>query len=443
MENNEIIPQEQIEEESVAEEMIVEEIFEGEPVAQDADFEPTVFAEEPVEIEHEIVPDEPKLRKKGRGKKVLKVLLASLLIIALVAGSCGVTAYLMTCYHIQHTNQLVRAINHLGQQILILEQEIQDNSFTGQGNSISGTGTTDGLTPGQVHAQNKNSVVGISNQGVTTNIFGQTTQTASAGSGFVITESGYIVTNYHVIKGAKTLTVITNNEEEYPATVVGFDEGNDFALIKVDVTGWTPVKLGSSDDLIVGDQVVAIGNPLGEITNSLTVGYISVKDRDVTIENSIINMLQTDAAINPGNSGGPLFNMKGEVIGITSAKYAAEAVEGIGFAIPIDDVKEMITELLEKGFIASPYMGVNITTQSDGIGVYVYSVEPGSPAEKAGIRKGDIIVGIGEYETPTLASLDKVLRNFKPDDVATVQVYRNRQVLELTITFGTKNQVAS
>ena len=435
MENNEIIPQEQIEEESVVEEMIVEEIFEGEPIAQDADFEPTVVAEEPVEIEHEIVPDEPKPRKKGRGKKVLKVLLASLLIIALVAGSCGVTAYLMTCYHIQHTNQLVRAINHLGQQILILEQEIQDNSFTGQGNSISGTGSTDGLTPGQVHAQNKNSVVGISNQSVSTKVF--------AGSGFVITENGYIVTNYHVIEGAKTLTVITNNEEEYPATVVGFDEGNDFALIKVDVTGWTPVKLGSSKDLIVGDQVVAIGNPLGEITNSLTVGYISVKDRDVTIENSIINMLQTDAAINPGNSGGPLFNMKGEVIGITSAKYADEAVEGIGFAIPIDDVNEMITELLEKGFIASPYMGVNITTQSDGIGVYVYSVEPGSPAEKAGIRKGDIIVGIGEYETPTLASLDKVLRNFKPDDVTTVQVYRNRQVLELTITFGAKNQVAS
>ena len=441
MENNEIIPQEPIVEESVVEETIIEEVFEGEPIAQDADFEPTDFEASPVvteeftQSEPEIVPDEPKPRKKGRGKKVLKVLLVSLLIVALVAGSCGVTAYLMTCYHIQHTNQLVRAINHLGQQILILEQEIQDNSFTGQGNSISGTGSTDGLTPGQVHAQNKNSVVGISNQSVSTKVF--------AGSGFVITEDGYIVTNYHVIEGAKTLTVITNNEEEYPATVVGFDEGNDFALIKVDVTGWTPVKLGSSKDLIVGDQVVAIGNPLGEITNSLTVGYISVKDRDVTIENSIINMLQTDAAINPGNSGGPLFNMKGEVIGITSAKYADEAVEGIGFAIPIDDVKEMITELLEKGFIASPYMGVNITTQSDGIGVYVYSVEPGSPAEKAGIRKGDIIVGIGEFETPTLASLDKVLRNFKPDDVTTVQVYRNRQVLELTITFGAKNQVAS
>ena len=450
MENNEIIPQEPIVEESVVEETIIEEVFEGEPIAQDADFEPTDFEESPVvteeltQSEPEIVSDEPKPRKKGRGKKVLKVLLVSLLIVALVAGSCGVTAYLMTCYHIQHTNQLVRAINHLGQQILILEQEIEDNSYTGQGNSVSGTPVPiEGLTPGQVHAQSKNSVVGISNQGVTTNIFGQTTQTASAGSGFVITEDGYIVTNYHVIEGAKTLTVITNSEEEYPATVVGFDEGNDFALIKVDVTGWTPVKLGSSKDLIVGDQVVAIGNPLGEITNSLTVGYISVKDRDVAIENSVINMLQTDAAINPGNSGGPLFNMKGEVIGITSAKYADEAVEGIGFAIPIDDVKEMITELLEKGFIASPYMGVNITTQSDGIGVYVYSVEPGSPAEKAGIRKGDIIVGIGEFETPTLASMDKVLRNFKPDDVTTVQVYRNRQVLELTITFGAKNQVAS
>lgn len=449
MENNEITPQEPIVEESVVEETIAEE-----PIVEDTDFEPTAFAaspfanspyvmEEPVQSEPECAPVAPKPRKKGSGKKVLKVLLASVLIIALVAASCGVTAYLMTCYHIQHTNQLVRAINHLGEQILILEQEIQDNSFTGQGNSISGTGTTDGLTPGQIHAQNKNSVVGIANQGVTTNIFGQVTQTASAGSGFVISENGYIVTNYHVIEGAKTLTVITNNEEEYPATVVGYDEGNDFALIKVDVTGWTPVKLGSSDDLIVGDQVVAIGNPLGEITNSLTVGYISVKDRDVTIANSVINMLQTDTAINPGNSGGPLFNMKGEVIGITTAKYAGEAVESIGFAIPIDDVKQMITELLENGFIAAPYMGVNITTQADGIGVYVQSVVPGSPAEKAGIRKGDIIVGIGEHETPTLSSLDKALRNFKPDQTATIQVYRNRQVLELTITFGAKNQVAS
>ena len=453
MENNENIPQESMVEEGITEEPVVEENTIEEPVAEPVAPKASPFAdspyvtEEPVDtesVEPELPPIQPKPPKKGRNKKVLRILLASVLIIALVAASCGVTAYLMTCYHIRHTNQLVRAINHLGEQMLLLEQEIQDNSYTGQGNSVSGTPVpVEGLTPGQIHAQNKNSVVGIANQGVTTNIFGQVTETASAGSGFVISADGYIVTNYHVIKGAKALTVITNNEEEFPATVVGFDERNDFAVIKVNVTGWTPVKLGSSDDLIVGDQVVAIGNPLGEITNSLTVGYISVKDRDVTIQNSVINMLQTDTAINPGNSGGPLFNMKGEVIGITTAKYSGNAVESIGFAIPIDDVAQMITELMSQGFISAPYMGVNITTQADGIGVYVQSVEPDSPAAKAGVNKGDIIVGIGNYETPTLASLDKALRNFEPGDTAVIQVYRNRQVLELTITFASKYQPAS
>ena len=169
------------------------------------------------------------------------------------------------------------------------------------------------------------------------------------------------------------------------------------------------------------------------------MGYISVKDRDVTIDNTIINMLQTDTAINPGNSGGPLFNMKGEVIVITTAKYSGTAVESIGFAIPIDDVTEMIQELLEDGYISAPYMGIQITTQSDGIGVYVHSVDANSPAAAAGLRKGDIIVALGDHETPTLASLDKVLRNFEPNDTTSIQVYRNRQVLELSITFGAKN----
>ncbi len=396
--------------------------------------------QEPVDApstEQEAPAVQPKSRKKGRGKKALKAFFVSLLVVALTSTACGITAFFVNNYW---SLQQKTVINDLYVQIQKLEEKIEDNSYTGQGNSISGTPVpVEGLTPGQIHAQNKNSVVGIANQGITTNIFGQTTETASSGSGFIISEDGYIVTNYHVIEGATTLTVITNNEEEYPATVVGYDDGNDFALIKIDVTGLTPVKLGSSDDLIVGDQVVAIGNPLGEMTNSLTVGYISVKDRDVTIDNSIINMLQTDTAINPGNSGGPLFNMKGEVIGITTAKYSGTAVESIGFAIPIDDVTQMIDELLENGYISAPYMGIQITTETDGIGVYVYSVEANSPAAAAGLRKGDIIVGLGSYETPTLASLDKALRNFEPNDTTTLQVYRNRQVLELTITFGAKN----
>ena len=448
MENNENIPQEPIIEESIPEEPIIDESVPQEPVAQEPVAEPIApkaspFADSPyvMEAPASTQPQAPtaasKPRKKGRGRKVLKTLLASVLIVALVAVSCGFTAF---CVNRRWEDRNKQTTLALQEQIEELKQEIKDNSYTGNGNSISGTPVpVEGLTPGQIHAQNKNSVVGIANQGITTNIFGQTTETASSGSGFIISEDGYIVTNYHVIEGATTLTVITNNEEEYPATVVGYDDGNDFALIKIDVTGLTPVKLGSSDDLIVGDQVVAIGNPLGEMTNSLTVGYISVKDRDVTIDNSIINMLQTDTAINPGNSGGPLFNMKGEVIGITTAKYSGTAVESIGFAIPIDDVSQMIDELLENGYISAPYMGIQITTQTDGIGVYVYSVEANSPAAAAGLRKGDIIVGLGSYETPTLASLDKALRNFEPNDTTTLQVYRNRQVLELTITFGAKN----
>ena len=430
MENNENIPQEPIEQPNA-------------PKASPFADSPYVM-DEPVytqSADPQIPPIQPKPRKKSKGKGILKTCIASILVVALVAVGCGITAFSVNSYWKNQNKQL---LTYMQQQIAQLEQQIKDNSYTGQGNSISGTPVPiEGLTPGQIHAQNKNSVVAIANQGVTTNIFGQATETASSGSGFVISQDGYIVTNYHVIEGAKTLTVITNDEEEFPATVVGYDEGNDFALVKVDVTGWTPVKLGSSDDLIVGDQVVAIGNPLGEITNSLTVGYISVKDRDVTIDNSIINMLQTDTAINPGNSGGPLFNMKGEVIGITTAKYSGNAVESIGFAIPIDDVSQMITELLEKGFISAPYMGIQITTQTDGIGVYVQSVEAGSPAEKAGLRRGDIIVGIGGDETPTLSALDKALRNFEPNDTTTMQIYRNRQVLELSITFGSKYQSVS
>ena len=432
-------------------ENIAQESEAPEATVEPAPVQPSPFADSPYimeepesPVQEEISDPQPKLEKKKRTGKILRTCIAAILVIALVVGSCGATAFVLSRYFQQQNLQFSRVIRSLQNQIADLEQKVEDNSFTGNGNSISGTPVpADGLTPGQIHAQNKNSVVGIANQGVTTNIFGQVTETASSGSGFIISSDGYIVTNYHVIEGAKTLTVITNNEAEYPATVVGYDKSNDFAVIKIDVTGLTPVKIGSSDDLIVGDQVVAIGNPLGEMTNSLTVGYISVKNRNVTFDNTIINMLQTDTAINPGNSGGPLFNMKGEVIGITSGKYAGQAVESIGFAIPIDDVAHMIKDLLENGYISAPYMGVTITAQANGIGAYVYSVEINSPAARAGLRPGDIIVGIGEYEVTSLSTFDKALRNFKPKDTATIQVYRNRQILDLPLTFGSKYQPAT
>ena len=386
-------------------------------------------------------------KKQRSGKKAWKVVaVVAILLFAMIP-------YAVFFEYLQTSNgansklilNLQQQIKDLQEQIVDLEQKVEDNSFTGNGNSVSGTGTADGLTPGQVYAQNYRAVVAISNQGTTTNIYGQVTETASSGSGFIISEDGYVVTNYHVVDNATKLTVILNDGTEHAATLVGYDDSNDFALLKIDATDLPTVKLGDSEDLIIGDQVIAIGNPLGELTNSLTVGYISAKERDVTTDGSIINMLQTDAAINPGNSGGPLFNMKGEVIGITTAKYSGTtssgaSIEGIGFAIPVNDVTSMIDQLLEKGYISAPFMGVNVDNRMDGMGVYVVSVQVGSPAETAGLKAGDIIVGIGEYTVTTLADLSKTLRNFSALETTTLQVYRDRQVLELSITFAEKNQ---
>ena len=404
----------------------------------------TPEASVPPQVETEYVPEKPARKKKRNKKKVWKVMLAGLLVVALSAASCGVTAFVMNQHWQKEANRIFAQLNY---KIAELEDEIASNSFTGNGNSISGTQTADGLTPGQVYAQNKKCVVAISNQ-VTTNIFGQVSNTASSGSGFILSADGYIVSNYHVVEGASKLTVITSDGDEYPATLVGHEEKNDLALLKIEATDLPFVKLGKSNDLIVGDQVVAIGNPLGELTNTLTVGYISAKERDVTTDGSIINMLQTDAAINPGNSGGPLFNMKGEVIGITTAKYSGTtssgaSIEGIGFAIPIDDVSGMIAELIENGYVSSPYIGINISNRTDGFGVYVESVEPNTPAAKSGLKAGDIIVGLGDHDIHSLTELDKALRNFEPYQTTSISVYRSRSVLELSITLGEKNQAST
>ncbi|MDD7772697.1 MAG: trypsin-like peptidase domain-containing protein, partial [Firmicutes bacterium] len=198
--------------------------------------------------------------------------------------------------------------------------------------------TTGALTPSEIYSKYVNAVVGIANEGTTTNYFGQVSATASSGTGFIITEDGYILTNHHVVEGAKTLTVTLNDGTEYPATLVGSESAiSDVALLKIDATGLTTVDIGDSDSLQVGEEVCTIGNPLGELTNTLTVGYISAKDREINTDGTPINMMQTDAAINSGNSGGPLFDMNGNVVGITTAKYSGETnsgtvIEGLGFA---------------------------------------------------------------------------------------------------------------
>ena len=211
------------------------------------------------------------------------------------------------------------------------------------------------MTASQVYKANVNSTVGITTE-ITTNWWGYQSTSAAAGSGFILTEDGYILTNEHVIEEANSITVAMYDGTKYPATLIGYDVSNDIAVLKIDAKGLTPVTLGNSDALEVGDEVIAIGNPLGELTFSLTKGIVSALNRAVTLSSNVtMNLIQTDAAINSGNSGGALFNMYGEVVGITNAKYSSSSsgasVDNIGFAIPISSVKTIITEIISGGSI--------------------------------------------------------------------------------------------
>lgn len=278
----------------------------------------------------------------------------------------------------------------------------------------------------------------------------------SAGSGFVLTKDGYIITNHHVIENATSVKVSTYDGTEYDAQIIGSDSTNDVAVLKVDAEDLSAVTIGSSDDLVVGDQVVAIGNPLGELTSTLTVGYVSAKDRDVTTEGTILNMIQTDAAINSGNSGGPLFNMKGEVVGITTAKYSGSSssgasIEGIGFAIPIDDVMPLVDDLINYGYVNSAYLGVMVSNMDEEtaayynlpIGVYVQEVTPGYAAEKAGVQAKDIIVALGDCNVSNTSDLTRLLRNYKAGDKTTLTVYRSGAKVVLDITLDEKPQTTA
>ena len=387
----------------------------------------------------------PKKRKKtGAGRRIL----AAVLTTALVIGSCAVTAEIVN-------SRWEDRMEQMDSQLASLQEQLTELEKSQSGVSISGSplASAEGLSPSQVYAMNVNSVVAISNQS-TTNIFGQVSETAASGTGFIISQDGYILSNYHVVEGASRLTVITFMGDEYEARLVGFDQMNDVAILKVEAVNLPTVTIGSSDELIVGDQVVAIGNPLGELTSSLTVGYISAKDRTINTDGNLINMMQTDAAINPGNSGGPLFNMKGEVIGITTAKYSGStgsgaSIEGIGFAIPIADVMSMTEDLIANGYRTNQaYLGVSVrdlpadTAEMYSLptGSYILEVTEGSCAQAAGIQPKDIIIAIGEYPVEGNSTLQAALRKFKAGDTTTVTVFRGGQELQLPITFDERPQ---
>ena len=296
------------------------------------------------------------------------------------------------------------------------------------------------------------STVGITTEIVTTNYFGQPVSQAAAGSGFVISDNGYILTNYHVIKGASSIKVAFMDGTNYDATLVGGESENDIAVLKINASGLSPVVLGNSDNVQVGEQVVAIGNPLGELTYSMTQGIISAKDRSITMsDGTVMNMLQTDTAINNGNSGGPLFDMYGQVIGITSAKLSNSAtagsgatIEGLGFAIPINDIKGMVEDIIANGYVTGkPYMGITVTTVPESVasqyglsqGALVKSVDSSSCAAKAGLKENDIITAIDGQTVLSSAELVEAKKDYKAGDTITLTVDRSGEKLTLTLTF--------
>lgn len=307
----------------------------------------------------------------------------------------------------------------------------------------------------QVYADNVDSIVGISTNFVTENWWGGKQEGGSAGSGVVYSADGYILTNHHVIDKAESITVYFHNGTNMPATLIGYDETNDIAVLKVAATGLQPAILGDSDNLIVGDTVLAIGNPLGELTFALTTGVVSTPPRSVTMsENLNMTLIQTDCAINSGNSGGGLFNLYGELIGITNAKYSTNGltqatIDNIGFAIPITDIKYIIEGMITKGEYEKPYIGISAssaaapsTDKNAPDGVLITGVENGLPAAKAGIQPGDIITHFGDTTITNFDDLRNAVKKCKNGEKLEVTVYRRGEYIKLELIMGVQTYPA-
>lgn len=376
----------------------------------------------------------------GHGKKhgFLKVACIAL-VCALLGGLCGgaITESRLT----DRITALEDSIN----------AEPSDTPVVSASSAPIAATSSDSLSWAEINEIASKQVVGVTTEVTYTNFFGQTSSSAVSGSGFVISDDGYILTNYHVIETAYqskyAVTVITHDGTRYDATIVGVESSNDIAVLKIDATGLTPATLGNSDNLAVGDDVCAVGNPLGELEFTSTFGHVSALDRLITTEEggSAINMFQIDAAVNSGNSGGPVYNTRGEVIGIVTAKYSSSGVEGLGFAVPINDAASIANDLITKGYVTGKaYMGVRIDQRYTSAysqyynmpeGAYVYSVESGSCAETAGLRAGDIITKLGESEVKSYTDLTHAVKQYSAGDTAELVIYRAGETLTLSITF--------
>jgi len=418
--------------------------FEKESIYADAHYTPA--GEGPVPPRY-YTPPEPKKaaapRKKGKGGQIVG-LICLCLVCALLGGllGAGLTG------------------RSLDARIDALEQaraEAVASSITKAAESpvvaapAAVKSETGAMSAAALYDQACTQVVGVTTEVTYTNYFGMNSSSAVSGTGFIISDDGYILTNFHVIELAaqsgKEVNVILHDGTRYTAAIIGYEKYNDIAVLKIDAENLNPVQLGNSDDIAVGDLVYAVGNPLGELDFSMSTGHVSALDRLITSDESgiAINMFQIDAAVNSGNSGGPVYNAAGEVIGIVTAKYSSTGVEGLGFAIPINDAKGIASDLITKGYVTGKaYMGVSIDQRYNSLyssyygmplGAYVYSVENGSCAARAGIQAKDIITALGDTPITGYTDLTSALHSFSAGDTAQVQIYRAGEELTLSITF--------
>ena len=344
-----------------------------------------------------------------------------------------------------------------GSKVVIQQVErpaSSDSSTDSTGNSISATSGT-GLSTAQVAEMVSPSVVVITTEQVVYSQwswYGQSQVESGAGSGVIISSDGYILTCAHVVSGASNITV-SIGDKDYPATLVGEDTTSDIAVVKVDATGLTPATVGNSDSLKVGESVMAVGNPLGELGGTVTSGIVSALNRSVSIQGSssvnTMSLIQMDASVSPGNSGGGLFNMNGELVGIVNAKSSDSDAEGLGFAIPVNDAVKVAQELLENGYVTGrPYLGISYYAVTDAqtaaqlgvnaYGVYIVEVVKGGPADKAGLQAGDRIVSVDGSEVATQSDLGTLMQNHKAGDTIEITVARGGQMQTVNVTLGEK-----
>lgn len=374
------------------------------------------------------------IKKEKKNHPVLVVLLSAVL--GTSGGALG--AYLVTS-------------NNASSKQVIVYQDTNGITTSNTSNTANS-----GLSIKEIAAKASPSVVEINIEGQTTGygFFGGTYTTQAAGSGVIISKDGYIITNNHVVEGATSISVKTSDGTEYAATLVGTDSKSDIGVIKVEADNLTPATIGDSSTISVGDTAVVIGNPLGTLGGTVTNGIISATDREISINNETMNLIQTNAAINSGNSGGGMFDANGNLIGIVNAKdsgttSSGTTIEGLGFAIPINDAMNVAKQLIESGQVTDrPTIGVTLQTITKDYGnykagLYIADVSKGSGAEAAGLQPGDQIVGADGTEIASYTELSKILRNKHVGDILTLTIVRDGEQMDVDVTLtGALTEIA-